>query len=56
MVVMNKNDKEVFVDTKRFAEILKGRTNALDVLSNKPVDIKLGISANPKSATIFEIN
>ena len=56
MVVMNKNDKEVSVDTKRFAEILKGRTNALDVLSNKPVDIKSGISVNPKSATIFEIN
>lgn len=55
MVVMNKNDKEVPVDTKRFAEILKGRTNALDVLSNKRVDIKSGISVNPKSATIFEM-
>jgi glycosidase len=56
MVVMNKNDKEVSVDIKRFAEILKGRSNALDVLSNKRVDIKSGISVNPKSATIFEIN
>lgn len=56
MVVMNKNDKEVSVDTKRFAEILKGRSNALDVLSSKRVDIKSGISVNPKSATIFEIN
>jgi len=56
MVVMNKNDKEVSVDTNRFVEILKGRTNALDVLSNKRVDIKSGISVNPKSATIFEIN
>lgn len=55
MVVMNKNDKEVVVDANRFAEILKGRTNAIDVLSNKPIDIKSGLSVNPKSATIFEI-
>jgi neopullulanase len=55
MVVMNKNDKKVFIDTKRFAEVLKGRTHALDVLSNESVDIKSGISVNRKSTTIFEM-
>jgi glycosidase len=56
MAVMNKNDQQVIVDANRFAEILKGKTNALDVLSNKPVDIKSGLYVNPKSATLFEIN
>lgn len=55
MVVMNKNDKKVSIDTKRFAEVLKGRTHALDVLSNESVDIKSGISVNRKSTTIFEM-
>lgn len=56
MVVMNKNDKETTVDIGRFAEILGDRTNAQDVLSNRPVNLKSGITVNPKSATILEIN
>ena len=55
MVVMNKNDKEMTIEPSRFAEILKGRSMAREVLSNKTVDIQSGIQVNPKSATIFEI-
>ena len=56
MVVMNKNDKEVTVDAKRFAEILKGKTHALNIISNKQIDIESGIYVSPKSATVFVIN
>jgi glycosidase len=56
MVVMNKNDKKVSVDTKRFAEILKGKTHALNIISNEQVDIKSGIYVSPKSATVFDVN
>lgn len=56
MVVINKNDKEITLDPTRFNEILKGRTRAMEVLSNKTIDIKTGIPVNPKSATLFEIN
>ncbi len=56
MVVMNKNDKEVSVDAKRFAEILKGKTHALNIISNEQFDIKSGIYINPKSATVFDVN
>jgi glycosidase len=55
MVVMNKNDKDVSVDVDRFAEILKDRTEALNVLSNETVSIRSGIFVNRKSATVFEI-
>jgi glycosidase len=55
MVLMNKNDREMNVDTRRFAEILKGRTKAVDPLSNEPVDIRSNLSLKPKSSTIFEI-
>lgn len=56
MVVMNKSDKKVTLDARRFAEILKDRTKALNVLSNEQVDIKSGISVNPKSTNIYEMN
>ena len=55
MVVLNKNNTATTIETNRFAEILKQRTTALNVLTKETVDIKSTITVNPKSATIFEI-
>lgn len=55
MVVMNKNNAATAIDTNRFAELIKGRSSAINVLTNETVDIKSTITVNPKSATIFEI-
>ena len=55
MVVMNINNSPTTVDTNRFAEIIKGRTEAVNILSNEKAAIRSGITVNPKSATIFEI-
>ncbi|MEI6408992.1 MAG: glycoside hydrolase family 13 protein [Bacteroidota bacterium] len=55
MVVLNKNNTATTIDTNRFAEILKGKTNAVKVLSNEMVDITSGVRVGPKSATVFEI-
>lgn len=56
MVIMNKNNREVMVDTKRFAEILKNRSTATNEFSGEKSDIKQGIKVQPKTAAVFEIN
>jgi neopullulanase len=56
MVVMNKNDKEIKLDMGRFAEILKGRSTAVNIISNEAVVIKSSLTVPAKSATVFEIN
>lgn len=55
MVVMNKNDKEMNVETSRFAEILKDKTKGINILTNETVDIKAPVTVKAKSATVFEI-
>ncbi|MBI1783317.1 MAG: glycoside hydrolase family 13 protein [Sphingobacteriales bacterium] len=55
MVVMSKNNAATTIDTNRFAEILKGRSSAVNVLTEQVVDIKTSFTVNPKSATVFEI-
>jgi glycosidase len=55
MVVLNKNNTATTIETNRFAEILKGKTVALNALTKETVDIKSSITVNSKSATIFEI-
>jgi hypothetical protein len=42
-------------EANRFAEILKGKTVAVNALTKETVDIKSTITVNPKSATLFEI-
>ena len=56
MVVMNKNDKPIEIDTKRFAEVLNGRKIAKNVLTGQlqPLDKPLSVAGT--SAVIFEIN
>lgn len=55
MVAMNKNNKEVTIDTKRFAEIVKGKSNAVNVLSGDNISITNSFNVPAKAVLIFEI-
>lgn len=55
MVVMNKNDKEFTIETKRFAEILKGNSNAVNVLTGDNVSVSNSISVPSKTVRVLEI-
>jgi glycosidase len=55
MVVMNKNDKEVSVNTKRFAELLKGKTNAVNILTGETIAVANSFSIAAKTALVLEI-
>jgi glycosidase len=55
MVVINKNEKEIKLDTKRFNEILSNKFKASNVLNNDSFILKEGIKINAKSATILKI-
>lgn len=55
MVVMNKNETETMVNTKRFAEILKGKNIAKEVFSQKNHILSEGLSIPAKSAVVYEI-
>ncbi len=56
MVVLNINPKAVNLSVDRFAEILKGKHNAKDVISGQSVDLKAGIPVGSRSAAIFEVS
>lgn len=55
MVVINKNETPVKVDTKRFVEILKGKLVAKNIITNERVDVKNSIQVAGKSAVVYEI-
>ena len=55
IVVMNKNNSATTIDTKRFQEILNGKSTAINILSKETVDIKNTFQVAAKSATVFEI-
>lgn len=55
MVVMNKNEKEMIIDTKRFAEIIKGSLAATDIITSKSISLTKEFTVPAKSATVFEI-
>jgi glycosidase len=56
MVVINKNENEVSVDTKRFAEILGSKTKAENVLTPGTFFPLHSIKVKGKSATVFNVN
>ena len=56
MVIMNKNAQPENMDNKRFAEILKGKTMAKNVLNNQQLPISSSFRMPAKSVTILEIN
>ncbi len=55
MVVMNKNEKEMNVETSRFAEVLKGKSNAVNVLTGETVAVANSFIVPAKSALVLEI-
>jgi len=55
MVVLNKNNNYTTIDTKRFAEILKNKTTAVNVMSGENVSFKNSFTVKGKTATIYEI-
>jgi glycosidase len=56
MVVMNKNDKDVSVDTKRFAEIIQGKTTAENIMTGEKQTLKDGITVKGKTALVLQVN
>ncbi len=55
MVVMNKNEREMLVDTKRFAEVLGNKTSAIDVVSGKSFSLQNPLPVPAKSVLVVEV-
>ncbi|GAB2575251.1 glycoside hydrolase family 13 protein [Spirosoma areae] len=55
MVVMNKKTTDVAVDTKRFAEMLNGKTVAKSILTKQAIRLVDKLPIPAKTALIFEI-
>jgi hypothetical protein len=55
MVVLNNNDDAKQVETKRFAEMIKGATTGTDVLAGKSITLAGSIEVPARSATIIEL-
>jgi neopullulanase len=55
MVAMNKNEREVLIDTKRFAEILKDKSTATNIITGESISNTKEFRIAAKSATVFEI-
>jgi glycosidase len=56
MVIMNKNEKAITIDTKRFAEIIKDKKNGTNILTGESFSIQKGLSIPPKTALILKLN
>lgn len=56
MVVMNKNEKEVMIDTNRFAEILANKSKASNVLTPETVVSLSSLKVKGKTTAVFNIN
>ena len=55
MVVLNNNDAAKKLDTKRFAEVIRGATTGTDVISGRSVTLANGFDLPARSATILEL-
>jgi len=55
MVVMNKNEGDMVIDTKRFAEILANKAKAENVLTGEVLSGISSITVKGKSATVFNV-
>lgn len=56
MVVMNKNDRSVNVNTNRFAEILMNKGNAENVITGEKIALNTSFNITAKTALVLEIN
>jgi neopullulanase len=55
MVIMNKNATPRNIDLKRFAEILKSKTSAKNVISNERHLLNVPLGVDAKTALVFEV-
>ncbi len=56
MVVLNRNDKEVNLDTSRFKECLGNYTNARDIITNIDINDLSNLRLKPNASMIFELH
>ncbi len=56
MVIMNKNSQPENLDNKRFAEILKGKTTATNVITSQQLPLTNTFRIPAKTALVLEIN
>jgi hypothetical protein len=56
MVILNKNEQPAKLETGRFAEILSGHKNGVDVLTGTQIPISNPLTLAPKSVLILEIH
>lgn len=55
MIVLNKNNTDAIIDTKRFEEILKNYSTATNVITNETISVQPSIKVAAKSATVFDV-
>ncbi len=55
MVVLNKNTGTTLVDTGRFAEVIKGKKSALDIIRGDQYNLSSGLSVPGRTAMVFEL-
>ncbi len=55
MVVMNLNDKAMMLEISRFAEILKGRVNGVNVITGEKMALANGFVVPGKAALVVEV-
>ncbi len=56
MVILNKNQKEVELELKRFNELLEGHQNAKNIITNKSIALGEKITIPPRSGMVLELN
>lgn len=56
MVVMNRDDKSVTIDTSRFDERIGERTHAIDVISGKRYRVERELVLEPRSVLLLELD
>ena len=55
MVVLNKNNNAVTMETNRFQEILNGKTTATNIITGESIGLSLPLSLPGKSVQVMEI-
>ncbi|MCA6487251.1 MAG: cyclomaltodextrinase C-terminal domain-containing protein, partial [Chitinophagaceae bacterium] len=55
MVVMNRNEKEMMLDTRRFSEIISQQSTAIPTFGSEPIPLNTALRIAPKTAMVFEI-
>ena len=56
MVVMNKNEAETVIDTKRFAEILGNKSKAENIMTAEVITGLSSLKVKGKTTSVFNIN